>query len=62
MIGITVKFEEGEVPDELQGRLLMGFEKTLRAITKLDIRVFKERMGDDSKLRVKMTKAEKERL
>ena len=59
-ISVTVKFDEG-VPSEAQGPALMEFEKNLRK-TGLDIRVFKERMGDDSKLRIMMTKQERERL
>lgn len=50
------------VPSEAQGPALLALEKALRKATALDIRVFKERMGDDSKLRVKMTPAERERL
>jgi hypothetical protein len=60
MLSVVVKFAEG-VPPEAQGPALMAFEKQLRQ-TGLDIRVFKERMGDDSKLRIKMTFQERERL
>lgn len=51
----------GEVPQEVQGPALMDFEKSLRR-SGLDIRVFKDRMGDDSKLRVKMTPEERNKL
>lgn len=51
-----------DVPPETEGPALLAFEKHLRTLTKLDVRVFKERMGDDSKLRVKMTPAERESL
>ncbi len=61
MIKVTVKFDEG-MPPEKQGPALMEFEKKLRALTGLDCRVFKERMGDDSKLRVMMTPAQREAL
>lgn len=59
-LSVVVKFPDG-VPSEAQGPALLEFEKNLRK-TGLDIRVFKERMGDDSKLRIMMTKAERERL
>ena len=58
---ILVRFG-AEVPSQAQGVTLMSFEKHLRALTRLDIRVFKDEMGDDSKLRVKMTPIERERL
>jgi hypothetical protein len=60
-IHVVVRFGEG-VPSEAQGVSLLAFEKHLRTITGLDCRVFKERMGDDSKLRIKMTPAERDRL
>jgi hypothetical protein len=58
---VTVKFAEG-VPPEAQGMALLAFEKHLRSLTGLDCRVFKERMGDDSKLRVKMTVEQRNNL
>lgn len=58
---VVVHFDEA-IPPDAQGRALLAFEKHLRQITKLDCRVFKERMGDDSKLRIKLTAAERERL
>jgi hypothetical protein len=61
MFSVVVKFAEG-IPTEAQGPALMAFEKNLRQLTGMDCRVFKERMGDDSKLRIKMTFAERERL
>ena len=60
-LNVIVKFAEG-IADTAQGPALLSFEKNLRALTKLDVRVFKERMGDDSKLRIMMTKQERERL
>jgi hypothetical protein len=57
---VIVKFGD-EIPSEAQGPALMEFEKNLRK-SGLDIRVFKDRMGDDSKLRIKMTPAERDRL
>lgn len=59
-LNVVVKFAEG-VPSEAQGPALLEMEKNLRK-TGLDIRVFKERMGDDSKLRIMMTKQERDRL
>ena len=58
MIPVTVKFGEN-VPDE--GSILMAFEKMLRTTGK-DFRVFKDRMGDDSKVRQKMTQSERDKL
>ena len=57
---MVVKFADG-VPSETQGPALLEFEKNLRK-TGLDIRVFKERMGDDSKLRIMMTPAQRDAL
>jgi hypothetical protein len=57
---VTVKFADG-VPADIQGPALLAFEKHLRQ-SGLDIRVFKERMGDDSKLRVMMTHKQREEL
>ena len=61
MLKVVVKFDDGVSPED-QGRALLDFEKNLRALTGLDCRVFKERMGDDSKLRVMMTPAQREAL
>ena len=61
MISVTVKFDEG-VDAAFQGTGLMLLEKHLRAMTGKDVRVFKDKMGDDSKLRVRMTPEERARL
>lgn len=53
MIRVLVRFNEG-VPDDIQAKCLFDFEKNLRERTGLDTRVFKDRMSDDSKLRVVM--------
>ena len=53
MIKVTVDFSEG-VPDDIQAKCMFDFEKELRIRSGLDVRVFKERMADDSKLRVVM--------
>jgi len=58
---VIVHFDE-EIPLAAQGRALLDLERSLRSMTGLDVRVFKERMGDDSKLRIKMTQQERERL
>ena len=58
---VVVKFAEG-IADTAQGQALLAFEKNLRSLTGQDVRVFKERMGDDSKLRVMMTPAQREAL
>lgn len=58
---VKVTFPTG-VPLDAQGRALFLMEKTLREETKLDIRVVKDLKGDDSKLRVMMSPAQRERL
>ncbi len=58
---ITVKFPDG-VPPEAQGVALLAFERHLRALTGLDCRVFKDKMGDDSRLRVMMTQKQRDNL
>ena len=50
---VTVKFDDG-IPPDAQGIALLNFEKELRALTGLDCRVFKDRMADDSQLRIVM--------
>jgi hypothetical protein len=49
-ITVTVTFD-GDVPALAQSKAMMDFERHLRVLTGLDIRVFKDRMEDDSKLR-----------
>ena len=58
---VLVRFPEG-VPLEVQGPALLWFEMTLRLMTKQDIRVVKDLMGDDSKLRRLMTLKQRESL
>ena len=50
---ITVNFDAG-IPPDVQGVALLNLEKELRALTGLDCRVFKDRMADDSQLRIVM--------
>lgn len=52
-IKVTVHFV-GIVPDDVQAKAMFDFEINLRKLSGLDIRVLKQRMGDDSRLRVVM--------
>lgn len=61
VVKVTVLFSE-DLPQLVEGRTLLAFERDLRSQSGLDVRVFKHRMGDDSKLRVQMTRKEKESL
>ena len=58
---VVVRFPK-EVSHDAQGRSLLAMEKHLREITGQDIRVVKDLMGDDSKLRIMMTKEMRDRL
>ena len=58
---VVVKFPPG-IPLAAQGPALLAMEKMLRASTALDIRVVKDLMGDDSKLRVRMTLQQRDKL
>ena len=58
---VVVKFPK-EVPLAAQGRALLLMEQNLRFNTGLDIRVVKDLMGDDSKLRVRMTLEQRAKL
>jgi len=60
-ISVVVKFGEGVQPEH-QGVAMLELEKRLRVITGKDVRVFKDLMGDDSKLRRIMTPAQREKL
>jgi len=51
---VVVKFPPGISLDH-QGRALLAMEKYLRQMTQQDVRVVKDLMGDDSKLRVMMS-------
>ena len=52
----------GNIKGEIQSKGMMEFEKILRRISGMEIEVFKEVMGDDSKLRVQMTPEQRDRL
>ena len=56
-----VSFGKGIGPDA-QAKALFEMEKLLREITGADCRVYKDLMGDDSKLRVMMTPTQREKL
>ena len=58
---VVVKFPK-EVPLAAQGHSLLLMERELRAITGQDIRVVKDLMGDDSRLRVRMTLEQRAKL
>ena len=60
MIRVLVRFDDG-VPDDVQAKCLFDFEIALRTSTGLDCRVFKERLKDDSPLRIIMDKRRMEK-
>lgn len=49
------------VPPDLQGRVLLQMERSLREAG-LQAEVFKRTMPDDSKLRLRMTEEERQKL
>ena len=49
-IKVIVRFGDG-VPDDVQAKSLFDFEVNLRKISGLDVRIYKDRMVDDSPLR-----------
>lgn len=51
---VVVRFPDG-ISHDVQGRSLLAMEKMLREMTQQDVRVVKDLMGDDSKLRRAMT-------
>lgn len=61
MYHVRVEFPEG-VPTEAQGVALLAFERHLRVLTRMDVQVFKQKMADDSKLRMAMTTEERNRI
>lgn len=60
-IEVVVKFPEA-VPLREQGAVLLQMEQALRKATHLDVRVVKDLMGDDSKLRRMMTIQQRDKL
>ena len=60
---LHVKVEFGhDIPNAAQRSALLTFEKTLRNATGLDIQVFKDAKGDDSRLRSAMTVQQRAKL
>lgn len=57
---VLVKFGSG-IPGDAQAKAMFDMELALQKMGH-DVRVFKETMGDDSKLRVLMTPEERDRL
>lgn len=53
--------DDGLAVDE-RNALLMAFERLARERTGKDVRVYMDRMGDDSKLRVAMTPEQRAKL
>jgi hypothetical protein len=51
VLKVVVQVADG-VPDDIQAKAMFDFEVNLRKMSGLDVQVFKERMADDSKLRV----------
>ena len=58
---VTIQFGDA-IPSDLQGPLLLAWERLAREQTGIRVEVFKETKADDSKLRVMMTPAERARL
>lgn len=58
---VVVKFPP-EIPLAIQGTELLHLEIRLRRVTGLDVRVVKALMGDDSKLRIRMTQQQRDAL
>ena len=59
---VTVKFGS-DVPSYVQGAAMLQFERDLRArMPGKWIEVFKDNKGDDSKLRMAMTKEQRDKL
>ena len=51
MIKALVRFEDG-IPDDIQAKCMFDFEVNLRERSGLDVWVYKDRMKDDSPLRI----------
>lgn len=59
---VEVKFGSA-IPGDVQGRALLEFERVLRRMMPGQwVETFKENKGDDSKLRMMMTKEERAKL
>lgn len=58
---VRVALPDG-IPHHLQSQALMAFERHLRVLTGLDVQVFKDKMADDSKLRMALTPEERNQV
>lgn len=58
---VEVKFGKG-IPSSAQGVALLEMERHLRELTRHPVEVYKEMMGDDSKLRSNMTPEQRAKL
>lgn len=58
---VLVQFGAG-VPGDAQSRAMLAFERHLRELTAAPCEVFKDTMGDDSKLRRSMTPEQRAKL
>lgn len=58
---VLVHFGAG-IPSDAQGAAMLAFEKHLRELTAAPVEVFKETVGDDSKLRRSMTAEQRAKL
>ncbi len=58
---VLLKFGAG-IPSDKQGVAMLALEKHLRNMTGVPVEVFKETMGDDSKLRRSMTVEQRAKL
>jgi hypothetical protein len=58
---VIVRFGKN-IPGAAQAKAMLAFERLLRELTAAEIEVFKDTMGDDSKLRVMMTPDERMKL
>ncbi len=61
-IRITVKFEGESLPIDDRNAILMAIESLAREKTGRDVRIYMDRLGDDSRLRTLMTPAERAKL
>jgi hypothetical protein len=59
---VVIKFGS-DIPADVQGASMLQYERLLRALMPGKwVEVFKENKGDDSKLRMHMTKEERQKL
>lgn len=58
---VLVQFGEG-ISADAQGIAMLWLEKRLRTLTESPVEVFKDTMGDDSKLRRAMTPEQRAKL